>query len=451
MNQKASLRIATLTTATRSPAGSHETDVAYHELEWYPNDRPNSSIVTAPSELPDTFFISSYQKEGSSTMKRDSLDKSLSKAASQSYIASVDAATFLSGNLSAYPSQKKNDARRLQQGSTVSVENAVFVLSKYSTAKENTMYKPDQYHAFKFSFQGSSSINNTSMDDAGIYRQLLMIRQPGLQRSGPMSTSKDLGPIDAFDMVEICSGLCLLSDEDLNMCTRNGSIQPKCLTQIPSTFSEKEVIARLSATIANTAALYLYGKQSKRTTSMRINLDIPSVQYYTNAFEALENGTCGANDVLEWIAAIKARRLRLFRAFSKAIVYGLQERGIPEDSVDITLSCGLKSAGEAIFWKLKNFYQSHDWIQEVLTAVSNDKDEFWSEYMQLLSIEEQRPRTWYEFSTLSYVYEVVKPVLRARWAARSVSTIGDASCLNEGQLLSNTQPAKARSAPSSPS
>lgn len=168
-----------------------------------------------------------------------------------------------------------------------------------------------------------------------------------------------------------------------------------------------------------------------------------------DALTAFENGACGSEDVLAWMTAIKNRRLLLFRTFSKAIEYGLRERGLLGDDVQIVLSRGLKAVGETIFCKLRYLPNRLNWIQEIMSAIIHDGDESWVEFLGLLSDNEQTPNTWRQFHTLSYVYEVVKPVLRARSTMQS--SLRATSDPNTGKTIcSETNSRATKSAPPSP-
>lgn len=383
--------------------------------------------VAALDQLPETYFVSNWEAGRGQEEHISSLEKSCFKSARLSQIAANDAAVFLSGE---YPGSKRTKKGLSTKASSpsASIGNEVLIMS--STSGDSTFRKA-QYHAFTFSFPQAEFDLCAPTKESSTYRQLLEVRQCGLQRSGALSLSKDLLSFDAFDVVEICTGMCLFSEPALNMCIENGMIKPKLLAAQPFSLSERDIIIRLAMTIANMAALYIYGTKTKGSCPVRINIDIPCIQYYQNALESFENGMCSASDALEWFAAIKKRRLLLFRAFRNAIEHELKQRGLHQNSVEICLSSGLQAAEEVILTNVLIPHGPVDWIQEILNSVLEDGDEFWAEAIGLQDEKEREPSTWRQFCTLSYVYEVLKPVLRARAVGKKVSDDDTTRCTSK--------------------
>ena len=296
--------------------------------------------------------------------------------------------------------------------------NVAFIINRSKSA--DSTFRSPQYHAVTFSLPRTVSNDTVEASRPQYFHQLLMIRKPGLQRTGPMSLSKDLFSFDTFDRVQVCTGMCLFSEQDLASCIHGGTIQPCRLAQLPISLSEKDAIIRLSTTIANTVSLYLHGSEARRRRPFQINVDIPSAQYYKDTLLSFADGKCDGKDVMEWITAIRARRRLLFDAFAKVVQHGLEQRYIPKASVDIALSRGLKAADEAIFCSLRrsSTLTSKDWLQLVLDAVHGDGDAFWPDFISLVGENDRRPSSWHQLNMLSYMYEITKPVLRTRSLAR---------------------------------
>lgn len=396
--------------------GSNETLVKYRQIDRHADEAGSDHSIITFDELPKSYFVSGCDGNGNSQKNPSTLNKSCSKSLSLSHAATYDAAIFLSDKFPRYQSRKKKKGppETASNAPAVSTGHAALILSRDN--KSGSTFNSPQYHAVTFSLPQPTTEGVTGALNLQKYHELLMIRQPGLQRSGPMSLSKDLWSFEAFTAVEMCTGMCLFSEQDLSLCIQNGSIQPAQLAQLPISLSEKEIITRLSTTIANTAGLYFHGCETRQHRPLRINIDIPSVQYYRDALNAYSEGKCRSQDVLDWIAAIRGRRHLLFDAFAKAIRYGLNERCVPADAVEVILSCGLNAADEGIFCALRVSPSPADWLQLILDSVLGDSKEFWASFMDLVGEDERKPRSWRQFSTLSYMYEVAKPVLRARSA-----------------------------------
>lgn len=395
----------------------------------------SNQAVLSLGELPETHLVSRWNDDRDKCGNQGPMEKACFKSARLSEVAANDAAVFLSGDYPGSRGSKKNRSKKPSMSPSALIADQVLTLS--SSSGESTFRKA-QYHAFTFSFPQAEFDLNSPTRDHQTYRQLLEIRQCGLVRSGALSLSKTLLSFESFDTVEICTGMCLFSEPNLNMCINNGTIRPDLLAIQPFSLSERDIIIRLATTIANMAALYIYGTNTRQGHAMRINIDIPGMQYYQSALESFESGKCSASDVLEWSAAIKKRRLLLFRAFRNAVEYALSQRGLKESHAQVSLSCGLQAAEETILRNVLTPQGPVDWIKEILKSLLKDDEEFWEEAINLQEEKEREPGTWRQFSTLSYVYEVLKPVLRAQKTDNMVTT------------SNNGVPQSTRSAPPSP-
>lgn len=376
------------------------TIVRYRELQSDAKIRSASESVLSFEELPGSHWVFKYDAATEAKQSAKSVNATCLKAAQLSHVAAYDAAVFLSGAYPRFKPGKKGSTAEDLSTTLVTIENATLIPSTSGSC--DSSFRKAQYHTFVFSFPGIVS---------RAFRQMLEIRQCGLQRSGAMSLSKDLWAFKSFDRVEVVTGMCLLNEQALLSCINGGCIQPQHLAQQPISMSEMDTIIRLSTAIANTTALCIHQRSRIPATAFCINVDIPSVQYYKDAVESLKARLCTADQVSEWIAAIRNRRQRLFHAFREAVVHGLKHRGLSANDVRFELSSGLKAADEAIEAQMKQLGSGVEWLPEMMKSIKEDRSESWNEFLALQDDIDHCPNDWRQFSTLSYVYEVVKPVL----------------------------------------
>ncbi|EFY93987.2 hypothetical protein MAA_10551 [Metarhizium robertsii ARSEF 23] len=216
-----------------------------------------------------------------------------------------------------------------------------------------------------------------------------------------------------FTNITIDTGMCMFSrarlaappkDDESGVPVTNEALIPP-LPSIDPTMYELEIIARLSATIAD-----IVGRLESQDTGVVVNLDIPDFQYYWKACSLLQKGLVDGDYVQTWMGAMDLRKSQLGAVMTEMIRSAMDDRGL------VGLNVQMKTAAGSV-----------PTVDDVIDALTSKGPEAakWRVFLSAARAQDQ-PSTMDELGKLVYVFKTVKSVLTLGTVSIPTSHVGTA-------------------------
>ncbi|KID80863.1 hypothetical protein MGU_11714 [Metarhizium guizhouense ARSEF 977] len=233
----------------------------------------------------------------------------------------------------------------------------------------------------------------------------------------------------AFTNITIDTGMCMFSrarlvaptkDDESGVPFTNEALIPPLPKSIDPTMYELEIIARLSATIAD-----IVGRLESQDTGVIVNIDIPDFQYYWKACSFLHKGLVEVGYVQTWMGAMDLRKSQLGAVMTEMIRSAMDDRGLVGLNVQVQVNSGTEEATK--IFKMKTVTGSVPTVEDVIDALTSKGPEAakWRAFLSAAPAQDQ-PSTMDELGKLVYVFKTVKSVLTLGTASIPTSRVATA-------------------------